>query len=87
MSYGRFGAMIITSTAIMFGLMYLNTYAFDHVTFSQTRTWMALMMGAVMAVIMIGFMWSIYKNKTATAAIVAISVFVFAGSLWLSTLR
>lgn len=83
MSYGRFGAMIITSTAIMFGLMYLNTYAFDHVTFSQTRTWMALMMGAVMAVIMIGFMWSIYKNKTATAAIVAISVFVFAGSLWL----
>jgi Na+/proline symporter len=83
MSYGRFAAMIVTSTAVMFGLMYLNTYALDHVTYSQTRTWMALLMGAVMAIIMIGFMWSMYKNKTANAAIVAGSVVVFAGSLWL----
>ena len=83
MSYGRFAAMIVTSTVIMFGLMYLNTYALDHVTYSQTRTWMALLMGAVMAVIMIGFMWSMYKNKTANAIIVAGSVIVFALSLWL----
>jgi Na+/proline symporter len=83
MSYGRFAAMIVTSTAVMFGLMYLNTYALDHVTYSQTRTWMALLMGAVMAIIMIGFMWSMYKNKTANAAIVAGSVVVFAASLWL----
>ncbi|MFT6446958.1 MAG: hypothetical protein ACJA1J_003224, partial [Sulfitobacter pontiacus] len=27
MSYWRFFAMIITSTVVMFGLMYLNTYA------------------------------------------------------------
>ncbi|MBW9054624.1 DUF305 domain-containing protein [Rhizobium mesosinicum] len=83
MSYGRFAAMIVTSTVIMFGLMYLNTYALDHVTYSQTRAWMALVMGAVMAIIMIGFMWSMYKNKTANAIIVAVSVLVFAGSLWL----
>jgi len=83
MSYGRFATMIVTSTVIMFGLMYLNTYALDHVTYSQTRTWMALLMGAVMAIIMIGFMWSMYKNKTANAVIVAVSVLVFAGSLWL----
>ncbi len=36
MSYGRFAAMIITSTVVMFVLMYLNTYALDHVTFSET---------------------------------------------------
>jgi len=83
MSYGCFAAMIVTSTAVMFGLMYLNTYALDHVTYSQTRTWMALLMGAVMAIIMTGFMWSMYKNKTANAAIVAGSVVVFAASLWL----
>lgn len=58
MGYGRFLAMIATSTLVMFFLMYLNTYALDHVFYSQTRTWMALGMGAVMAVIMIGFMWS-----------------------------
>ncbi|MEZ5236108.1 MAG: hypothetical protein R2749_25945, partial [Acidimicrobiales bacterium] len=26
MGYGRFAAMIATSTVVMFGLMYLNTY-------------------------------------------------------------
>lgn len=83
MSYGRFAAMIATSTLVMFGLMYLNTFALDHVTYSQTRTWMALLMGAVMAVIMLGFMWSMYKNRTVNAAIVGVSVLVFSASLWL----
>ena len=36
---------------IMFGLMYLNTWAMDHVFFSQTRMWMALYMGGAMALI------------------------------------
>ncbi len=40
MNYGRFFAMIATSTVVMFGLMYLNTYALDHIFFSQTRMWM-----------------------------------------------
>jgi uncharacterized protein (DUF305 family) len=75
--------MIATSTVVMFGLMYLNIYARDHVFFSQTRTWMALLMGATMAVIMLGFMWSMYRNKVVNAAILAGSVIVFAGSLWL----
>ena len=61
MSYTRFGAMIATSTVVMFGLMYLNTYAFDHVYYSQTRTWMALIMGASMAIIMMLFMLKMYK--------------------------
>ena len=56
MSYLRFGTMILTSTLVMFGLMYLNTYALDHVLFSQTRAWMAVVMGAAMAVIMLLFM-------------------------------
>ncbi len=39
--YPKFAAMIATSTVVMFGLMYLNTYAADHVFFSETRapTW------------------------------------------------
>ncbi len=48
--YTRFGAMIATSTLVMFGLMYLNTYQMDHVFFSETRAYMALVMGATMAV-------------------------------------
>ena len=83
MGYGRFAAMIATSTVVMFGLMYLNTYAASHLFYSQTRTWMAVVMGATMAVIMIGFMWSMYKNKTVNAAILGSSVLVFALALWL----
>lgn len=83
MSYSRFATMIATSTVVMFALMYLNTYALDHVTYSQTRTWMALLMGAVMAMIMMGFMASMYKNQRWNAVIIAGSVVVFAFSLWL----
>lgn len=64
MGYGRFAAMIGTSTVVMFGLMYLNTYALDHVFFSQTRMWMALYMGAAMAVIMLAFMLGMYSNRS-----------------------
>ena len=83
MSYLRFGAMIAASTLVMFGLMYLNTWALDHVFFSQTRTWMALVMGAAMAVVMLGFMWNMYRNRTANLAIVVAAAILFAGALWL----
>ena len=36
--------------------MYLNTYQLDHVTFSETRLYMALVMGAAMAIVMLSFM-------------------------------
>lgn len=50
-SYAVFAAMVATSTVVMFGLMYLNTYALDHIFFSETRAYMALVMGATMAII------------------------------------
>ena len=81
--YGRFGAMIATSTVVMFGLMYLNTYQLDHVFFSETRAYMALVMGATMAVIMLGYMMGMYPNRRANAAILLGSVAVFAAALWL----
>lgn len=83
MTYFRFGAMILTSTLVMFGLMYLNTYALDHIFFSQTRAWMAVVMGATMAVIMLVFMLAMYRNRRANVAILLASAFAFAVSLWL----
>jgi hypothetical protein len=83
MSYVRFAAMVAVSTVVMFGLMYLNTYALDHVRFSQTRMWMALVMGATMAALMLGFMWRMYENKRLNLAILTGAAVVFAGSLWL----
>ncbi len=67
----------------MFGLMYLNTYAWDHARWSETRAYMAILMGATMAVIMLGFMLSMYKNMRLNIAIGIGAVALFAGSLWL----
>ena len=82
-NYWRFGAMIATSTAAMFVLMYLNTYAVDHVRWSETRFYMTFVMGATMAVIMLGFMLGMYRSRRVNAAIVGGSVVVFALALFL----
>ncbi|MEL7560031.1 DUF305 domain-containing protein [Stutzerimonas chloritidismutans] len=82
MSYWRFAAMIATSTVVMFGLMYLNTYAFEHIFWSETRAWMALLMGAVMAVIMLSFMLNMYQKKGVNIAIYIGSIVVLALTLW-----
>ena len=83
MSYARFLFMILTSTVVMYGLMYLNTYEIGHVFFSETRAYAALYMGATMAVIMLAFMWGMYQNTALNNAIIGVSVIVFAASLWL----
>lgn len=82
-SYRRFLLMIIASTVVMFGMMYLNTYVLSHVYFSETRAFMALVMGAGMAIIMLGFMWRMYANKPLNVMILAGAAIVFCVSLWL----
>ena len=81
--YPRFFAMIATSTVAMYGLMYLNTYELAHVVFSETRAYMALVMGATMAVIMLSFMLHMYERSRANLAIYVGSAVVFAAALWL----
>ena len=75
--------MIVVSTIVMYGLMYLNTYAFDHVFFSQTRMWMALYMGGVMAIIMLAFMLGMYSNRRINSAIFIGAVIAFGAGVYL----
>jgi heme/copper-type cytochrome/quinol oxidase subunit 4 len=82
-TYLRFAAMIATSTAVMYGLTYLNSYAFDHVYFSETRLYMALLMGASMAVIMLSYMLHMHESRAINLTIYLVSAVVFVGSLWL----
>ena len=44
---------------------------------------MALVMGAGMAIIMLGFMWRMYANKPLNVMILAGAAIVFCVSLWL----
>ena len=81
--YWRFMAMIGTSTVVMFALMYANTFDADHIFWSETRFWMAFVMGAAMMAIMLLFMWSMYKNRIKNFIILGVAAVVFALALWL----
>ena len=87
MSYGRFAAMIATSTVAMFILMYTTVYSLDHVFWSSTKTYMALYMGATMAVIMLAFMLKMYDNKKANVAIFVGSALLFVVVFWVFRLQ
>ncbi len=82
--YLRFGGMVASSTIVMFCLTYTNVYSAGHIRWSEERAYMALLMGSAMAVIMLGFMTGMLKNRLANAGIVIGAVVVGSLSLWLS---
>ena len=79
-----FFAMIATSIVTMFVLKYSNVWEPSHVYFSQTRMWMALMMGMAMIVIMLGFMWGMYKTLKTKIAVMVLAVLGFVLFLFLA---
>ena len=81
--YRGFVAMIATGSVLMFGLMYLNTYAADHMWFSQTRLFMTLIMAGAMALVMLFFMRHMYKDARANTLIVVASLALMGAGLWL----
>ena len=82
-NYWIFAGMIATSTIVMFILMYLNTFAWSHLYYSETRLYMAFVMGASMAIIMLLWMLHMYEKRGLNIAIIISAVVVFSLSLWL----
>lgn len=82
-SYLRFVAMVATATVIMYGLTYVNTHAIAHVRFSETRLYMSLLMGGVMAIVMLLYMLNMYRSVMGNMAIIGVSVLLFALGTWL----
>lgn len=81
--YSRFCAMIVSSAGLMFLLTYLTTYSTGHVFFNETRFYMALIMGASMALVMLLFMREMYADKRKNLAITVTSSGIFLVALWL----
>jgi hypothetical protein len=73
MSWAKFAAMIAASTAIMFVLMYQLVYSADHVMFSVNRLVASLVMGCVMALLMLAFMWPMYKGTSTKMAVAVVA--------------
>lgn len=81
--YWRFAAMIATSVVIMHLLTFSNVNQPDHIYFSQVRVYMSIMMGAVMAIVMLLFMKSMYKNRLLNQIILVGSTVVFFVMFWM----
>lgn len=73
MSWGRLAGMVAVSTTIMFFLMYQLVYSWDHAFFSVNRLVASLVMGCVMTVIMLAFMWPMYRGAGTKVAVVAVA--------------
>lgn len=79
----KFSLMVVVSTGVMFALMYVSAHKLEHVYWSETRFYMALIMGGAMSVIMMAFMFGMYSSRAinisvlvAGAAIVGIALYL-----------
>ncbi|WP_405220310.1 DUF305 domain-containing protein [Lentisalinibacter sediminis] len=81
--YFRFVAMIATSMIVMLALMYVNTYQWAHVRWSETRFLMMFVMGGGMGIVMLSFMLGMYRNRTMNVLIYLASVLVIAVAIGL----
>jgi len=82
--YGIFFAMVGTSMVLMYFLTYLNSNdILGHAWFSETRLFMTLLMGSVMAAVMLTFMRKMYRNKAVNLAIYIGAAVLFASALFL----
>jgi Domain of unknown function (DUF305) len=79
MSWGKFAAMIAVSVVVMFLLMYQLIYSVDHALFSVNRLVASLVMGCVMTIVMLGFMWSMYEGKGTKVAVLLVAAVVGVG--------
>ncbi|KGM17546.1 hypothetical protein N867_01420 [Actinotalea fermentans ATCC 43279 = JCM 9966 = DSM 3133] len=79
--YLRFAAMILTAIVVMYAVMFVGSWQWSDVRFSQSRVFMAVTMGGTMGLVMLGWMLNMYKNAKANVAIVAVSVLLLGGGI------
>lgn len=81
MGWLKFTAMIVTSVIVMFFLMYQLVYSIDHAMFSVNRLIASLVMGCVMTIVMLGFMWSMYEGTPTKIIVMVVAALAALGLL------
>ena len=81
--YIRFGAMILTAMVIMYWVMFVGSWQWSHIRFSESRVFMALTMGGTMVLVMLGWMLNMYRNTKANIAIIATGLLLIGGGVFL----
>lgn len=85
MHYQTFFVTLLISFVIMYAVMFLNMDSTGHYHTSLTRIYMALLMVAPMAVVMLLMMGKMYPSKSLNRGIIAGSIILF--SMVLAALR
>lgn len=81
--YLRFAAMLLTAMVVMYWTMFVGSWEWGHVRFSQSRVFMALTMGGAMGLVMLAWMLNMYKSTKANVAVVGVSVLLLGGGAFL----
>ncbi len=77
--YLRFGVMLLTAMVVMYWVMFVGTWEWDHVRFSQSRVFMAVTMGGAMGLVMLAWMLNMYRSTKANVVVVVVSLALLAG--------
>ena len=81
--YLRFGEMILTAMVVMYAAMFIGSYEWSHVRWSENRLFMALTMGGTMGLVMLAWMLNMYRNMKANVAVVVVSLLLLGGGAFL----
>ena len=76
--YLRFAAMILTAMVVMYWVMFVGSWEWSHIQFSQSRVFMALAMGGTMGLVMLAWMLNMLRSTLANVVIIAVSLALFA---------
>jgi hypothetical protein len=79
--YLRFAAMILTGMVVMYGVMFVGSWEWSHVRFSQSRVFMAVTMGGTMGLVMLAWMLRMYRSTRANVAVVVVSLLLLGGGV------
>lgn len=80
--YTRFLIMLALSFMIMYAVMYLNVYEWDHIYLNLTRFYMTSLMICPMAVLMLMMMRNMYTDRKKNFLIMVFSIVIFGTALW-----
>jgi hypothetical protein len=81
--YLRFAAMIVTGMAVMYWVMFVGSWEWSHVRWSESRLFMALTMGGTMGLVMLAWMLPMYRSARANAIVVVASLALLGGGIFL----
>ncbi|WP_222718759.1 DUF305 domain-containing protein [Actinokineospora xionganensis] len=81
--YLRFAAMILTAMVVMYAVMFVSSWQWSHIRFSESRVFMALTMGGTMGLLMLGYMLDMYRSIKANLGVVVASLLLLGVGVFL----